>query len=173
MYLNDKISVTRNYKSFLNRFLIILFWLIGLLSSLYFTLETTAFSSALMRSVTEDRLSIIGLFLMLTFPFLISAVLLRFTRPLWILPVVFFKAFIYSCCLYGLTFAYGDAGWLVRWLLLFSDSCVVVLLLWFWLRNASGDLVTYKSDLLLCCFLSVLIIGVDYYIVSPISVILY
>lgn len=173
MYCTDMYFARTDRKTFFNRLLVIIFWLTGLLAGLYFTSSTTAYSTSLMRSVCQDRLSIVGLFLVLTFPLLISAVLLRFFKPVWILPLVISKAFTYSFCLNAIMLAFGDAGWLTRWLLLFSDSCIVVLLLWFWLRNSSGTSIDCKSDLVLCSILSALIIAVDYYIVSPFCVILY
>lgn len=173
MYHTDKHFARFSCKSFLNRYLLISFWFVGLLFGLYFTSDTSVSSVSLMRSVTQDRLSFIGLFLMFTFPFFISAALFRLSKPLLILPIIFFKAFTYSCCLYSVMFAYGEAGWLVRWLLLFSESCIIVLFIWYCIRNISGGVAAVKADLVLCCVLSVVIICIDYYIVSPLSVVLY
>lgn len=151
----------------LRRFLLILIWFLGFFAGIWIAAQTSTTTSSLMRSVVNDRSSIVGLLTVLTVPFLVSAVLFKLSLPLLGLFIVFIKSLLFSCCSYGLVLAFGDAGWLVRWLLLFSDSSVIVLLLWFWIRNIAGQGSNFKTDLLFCILITVLIGCVDYYIISP------
>lgn len=68
--------------------------------------------------------------------------------------------------------AYGSAGWLVRWLLMFSDILTLPLLCLFWLRAFSHE----RSQSL--CFaaavgvIAVFIGSLDYTVVSPFAAML-
>lgn len=142
-------------------------WVTGLFAGFYYALHASTFLSSLMRSVAKSRLSIVGLLFTLSLPFFTSAFFLRLSKPMLILAVAFIKAFCFSCCSYSLTVAFGDAGWLVRSLLLFSSSCSTVILLWFWVRNLSCENEAIKADFLLCMIANVLIGCIDYIVVSP------
>lgn len=167
------ISFIHSNRSFIYKVLLCCTWFLGLVLGYCFSFQISDIFASLMLSVADSRLSIVGLFFSLIFPFFISAVLLRYTSPLAILPLVFIKAFSFSLCACAVTFAFGDAGWLVRWLLIFSDSFLIVLLLWFWLKNISEEKRTIKTDLLLCIIASGLIGCADLCFVSPFLVMLF
>ena len=148
-------------------------WVFGLICGVFFALHTSDITVSLMRSVLYDRLSIVGLLVALVFPFVLSAILLRYLSTLAIVPLVFLKAYLFSWCACGVYFAFGDAGWLVRWFLIFSDSLIVVLLLWYWLSHASGRRDAMKSELFLCITTALLVGCFDYCVISPISSMLF
>lgn len=142
-------------------------WLSGLYAGYAFFSHISASSITLMLSVAENRMSIVGLLLSRILPFVIFAISLRYSKLFFVFTVIFLKAFSFSWCACSLTVAFGDAGWLVRWLLLFSDSCSVVLLLWFLFRNTVNSGTSLRTDLSLCITASVAIGCVDFCFVSP------
>ena len=173
MYRFERVSLYIGNRFSVHKLLLVSVWILGLFLGCYFASRIPADTVSLMRSVTDDRLSIVAIILVLILPLFMSAILLRITMPVLIFPLVLIKAFCFSFCSYGLVIAFADAGWLVRWLLVFSDSCIVVLLLWFWFRNIAGDRRTLKADLAVCSIASALIVFFDYLIVSPFTQMLF
>ena len=148
-------------------------WILGIVLGFGFSFQTTVYTSSLMLSAANCRLSIVGLLFVLIFPFLISFVLFRLFKPLLVLPILFFKAFSFSCCVFSIVLAFGDAGWLARWLLVFSNSLAVVIYIRFCLRHAAGDNETLKRDFIIS-LVSVTAIGcIDYFIISPFALMLF
>lgn len=143
------------------------FWIVGLLCGVFFASAVKDFVFPQMRSFAYVRVSIAGLVAVLAFPLAISAVAVYLNVPVFLFPICFFKAFSFGCCLYSISVAFGDAGWLVRLLLLFSDSCMIVPLLWFWCRHQTGKRASIKRDLAVCTSFAALIGVTDYYLVSP------
>ena len=146
-------------------FVLAITWILGLLASVYLLFKTSF--TSLMCSVLFTRISIIGLFVSLVLPLLLSYILLRCLHFYCILPFVFFKAFSFMCSYGSVMIAFGNAGWLVSGMLLFSDSFLVVLLLQLWLHTASGQL--YSPLIFARSYvLALLVIGCfDYFAVSP------
>lgn len=140
-------------------------WIAGLFAGC-FLLTQTPFAS-LMCSVLFLRISIFGLFISLAFPLLLSYILLRFFRFSCILPFAFVKAFSFICSFGGIMIAFGNAGWLVSWMILFSDFFLVVILLFQWFSAATGK--RYKTYLCIVvyCLIPILIGCFDYFVVSP------
>ena len=123
-------------------------------------------------SASFGQASFLGLAVVLTGPLLVSFLAFYFTVPILILPIAFMKAVIFGFCGCCILFAYGDAGWLVRLLLLFSDSTMLTALCWYWLKHLDGTRFGLKQNTLLC-LLSALIIGItDYMYISPFAAIL-
>lgn len=172
MYRFISIATCTDRRILLRRFLLILFWFLGVFIGIWIAQQTITVTSSLVRSVVDSRSSIVGLLTVLTVPFLISAILFKLSLPTLGFCIVFIKSLLFSYCSCSLVLAFGEAGWLMRWLLLFSDSCTVVLLLWLWIRNITGQGKKIKSDLLFCCLITVLIGCVDYYILSPFAAML-
>lgn len=145
-------------------------WISGLLAGTYF-LDQTPFSS-LMCSSLFDRISIMGLSLSLALPLFLSFILLRFLHFYCILPVVFLKAFSFVCCYGSFMIAYGNAGWLISGMMLFSDFFIVFLLLLQWFNAAMGK--TYNNGpRFLVYFIAPTVIGCfDFFVVSPFAAML-
>lgn len=159
------------YKRVVSSLLLALFWFIGLLAG--YTVATRISLSVLMRTFSLERVSFLGLVLATIFPLAISAAALRSSAPLLILPIAFIKAFTFSFCASALSVVYADAGWLARWLYIFSDSIMVIFLLWFWVRNITKNTVIFRKDFASCLFAASLLVCIDYFIVSPFSVMLF
>lgn len=142
-------------------------WCIGLLTGIFFVEEISYNLFPLMRSAVSSRMSIVGLFLALIIPFLLSAFCIHFFHPLLTLIICFFKAYLFSVCAYGIVLSFANAGWLLRFLLLFSDSYANVFLLRFWIKNIAGKSSVFKADLFYYFSSSILIVCVDCLIIAP------
>lgn len=173
MHIIDGSGLNYRYSTFLNKLFLGLSWFSGLLLGVIASMQRADSTVPLMRSVLVERSSIVSLFAVLTFPFLLSALLVWISKPLLLVPVAFLKAFIFGFTAFTVSSAFGDAGWLSRWLLLFSDSCCVAVLLWFWFRNVTGKRRTFKTDVAISLVVTVLVGCIDYYAVSPLSVMLF
>ena len=113
-----------------------------------------------------------GLCVVLLMPLLASLVPFYFNIPILVLPIAFFKAFIFGFCSCCIAFAYGDAGWLVRSLLLFSDSTMLIVLCWYWLTHLDGNRFRLKQDTFLCLCVALVIGITDYMYISPFAALL-
>jgi hypothetical protein len=167
MFRNDG-TLSHNF----GRFTICLFflsavWIFGLLAGLCSISVSPASVFYVMYSPLNNALTLTGLLLTQTFPLIISCIIYRSEKLFLILPVVFLKAFSFLYCTLGVVIAYADAGWMMRYLILFSDSCVVVLLLWFWIRNFTGREVCFFRDFLICLSTVIVICLVDYFVIYP------
>jgi len=145
--------------------LLAVFWLSGLLAGALLLSQTSI--SSLMCSGYYPRISIISLILALVIPFLISYILLRFLPFYFIFLFAFLKAFSFIYCYGAFMIHYGDAGWLISGMVLFSDFFLVVSLLMQWYNFATGKKCDLQSSMLVH-FLSLTLIGLfDYIVVSP------
>lgn len=142
-------------------------WIIGLLLGCYLGFQSAEESALIIHNIILVPASFIRLFFALFLPFVLSAFFIRLSVPLLSLFIVFIKAISVGCCSCGMLVVFSSAGWLIRFLLLFSDSLVIVLLLWFWIRNIAGDRRKFYFDLLLCSVLVFFISCIDYFAVSP------
>lgn len=158
--------VSADGKQRLHMLLFAFLWFAGLLLGLRAAhLPGSAYTS-LMLAAFESRVSIVGLAAVLLLPFLFSAFAVFISQPWLLLPIAFGKAVAFGCCVGGISVAFGSAGWLARWLLMFSDCCMLPVLCWFWLRCLSGGKMPAK-DLAVCVTAAVVIGSLDYGIVSP------
>lgn len=120
----------------------------------------------------EDTASVLGLAAVLLVPLLISFFVFYYNVPVLVFPIAFIKAVIFGFCSCCIMFTYGDSGWLVRSLLLFSDSMMLVVLCWYWIRQLGNGRLRLKQNTLLCSYLAVLIGMVDYMYISPFAAML-
>ena len=134
------------------------------------TMQDSMFS--LMRAVAFSRVSIVGLFVLLFLPLLLSAAAVYFSIPAMVLPLSFCKGFCMGYCALGILFVFGSASWLVRLLLMFSDCFMILPLSWFWIRHISGCRNMLRRDFLICSAIAIVIGIVDYFLVSPFLVML-
>jgi len=121
--------------------------------------------SSLMRSCSRNTVSIVGLILSLMLPFLISYSC-WVLNPLFLFPVCFCRAFLFGFVHFGLCTFCGDGGWLIRWMVCFSDCFSLPFLYFFWYRCLAGRGISQ-----LCRFtpagLLILIGILDFYLISP------
>ena len=156
--------ISERYRNFLS---FCIAYLLGLIAgALYITHYPFV---ALMRLLVYPQMSIMIGVAVSALPFVILYILCRCSAFWLIFHVAFFKAFIFMYCYGSVTLAFADAGWLVRYLLLFSDCLSVPILLWY----AAGKLLGRKGSrdpdqrLLICIICILAIRCIDSYVVSP------
>ena len=167
MYRNDISRARSCRKGNIHILLISVNWITGFLFGCYLGSQLTDTGVSVMHNVVSCPLSFFSLYFVLFFPFVVSAVFIKLSQPLLSLLVTFAKALFVGYCSCGILIVFSSAGWLIRSLVLFSDSLIIILLLWFWIRNIAGDGNKFKSDIILCAVLSFAISCIDYFAVSP------
>ena len=123
--------------------------------------------SSLMPLAADSQLSIFGLFLSTSLPFLLCAAAVLLSMPR-LLPVIgFFRAFSYAYVLCAVFAAFGNSGWLVRFLLLFTPTAGCLLLYGYLGRYASGFRHFSPGGLGFCLICVGILVFLDYFYVSP------
>ena len=142
-------------------------WSLGLLTGILFSLSAGNPLVSLMRTAAFGRVSILGLLTAILLPFLLSALAVCLQLPWLFFPISFGKAFLAAFLGCALVSAYGTAGILVRFLLMFSECFSLPFLFWYWIRYIS--LRNRPSALAApIVFLFLVLIGIfDFYFVSP------
>lgn len=155
-----------------NRVLIILFWCLGLITGYFFGMQTPVQILSLMRTSLSERVSIVCRMISLFLPFFFFFVILRFLTPVLFIPLAFLKAYSFAFCYCCISIAFGYAGWLMRIFYLFSDSCSLVLLIWFLLSHFTWEREKNIRELAVCFAVIGLLSCFDYFIASPFSAML-
>ena len=93
---------------------------------------------SLMRACCNAGVSIVGLFLIPFFPFMISAIAVYCSIPLLIYLCVLAKSFLLGFCAWALIGTFSVGGWLICLLLLFTDLLTAPALYFFQLRCLRG-----------------------------------
>ena len=94
---------------------------------------------SLMRSALLQPVSIVGLFICIFLPLILSYFSILLKKPIIILVVCFIKSIAYGFSYGLLALLYSEASWLLRSLFLFSDSCMLLILVTLWLNLYSAD----------------------------------
>ncbi len=115
------------------------FWIIGLILGASFSLLTGESFLSMTHTAASSRGSVISLFASAFLPFLIVSLAVYFHTPVVIYCLVFGKGFCFCFVSMGIMLAFPESGWLLRWLLLFSDSLALPVLIWFCLRHIHKD----------------------------------
>ena len=140
-------------------------FLIGFVCGLYAGLQMDEALFPLMCGMVVDSVSIVRLIGMLLIPFVISTSAF-WIDPAFLFPICFVRAFLFAfvhLCLLGY---YGESGYVLRWLLLISDSLCLPVLYFFWHRIFSGHPLNIAK--LLAVYTLVCGIGFfDFYTVAP------
>lgn len=128
---------------------------------------------SLMQPFTFVRLSIVSLLFVSSFPILFSAVSAAFSLRFLLLLVTFFRAFLMGAvgCFFHLY--YGSAAWLVKSLILFSDSVLALAFIWFTYGSLSEGGQGYSKRLTVCGLLTIMVVLFDFYFVYPVVTLLF
>ena len=141
-------------------------WIGCLLGGMYIASSDSNLLS-LMRIAPKCNVSIVGLAAVLILPVMISIIGLIYQKSAVIYILSAIKAFASGYLLYGVIICYGYAGWLIRTLLLFSDSAMTIFLLWILFRHIDGRKATLWVDATVCIFAATAIGMIDYLLVAP------
>lgn len=123
--------------------------------------------SSLMRIAAYSDVSIVGLSIVLLVPFFFVAVGLFIHMSVALYVISAIKAFSSAYLLYGIIVAFGNAGWLMHSLLLFSDTGANILYLWFIFHHIDGRKHTLYRDIVFSLCLCITIEAVDCLLIVP------
>ena len=121
----------------------------------------------LVRRSTGATLSITGAMTAAVLPLLLSAFAVSFSEPWLLLFISTFKAFSFSFCAWGVCLAFGQSGWLVLFLFLFSDFLLIPLQYFYWLRHIRGDIKPTFSELPLFLAAAAGVGCIDFWYIAP------
>lgn len=144
--------------------LIILSWVLGSLSSVFILFQ---YSFSLMCPLILDRVSIVAMIVSLISPIVLLYILLNWCNIFFVIPVIYLKAFLYMSCYFSITLSFGSAGWLVRSLVLISDSICVILILFLCYQYITRNSTVFYRSFKISILIMFLIGSLDYYIISP------
>ena len=150
------------------KFMICVFWLTGMLLAFFFAFQLDFIHISWMRSVLNNRVSIIGLMLIQTFPLILTLLFSRYIR-FWVLLIAFIKAFIYSCTYSLIIRICFDFGWPFMSTIFISDMITAAVTFHIWLQFADRkkpNLLTAFTVICTCCL-------ADCYVISPVLGMLY
>lgn len=151
----------------LRLFFLAFIWCLSFSIGIVFAYFNQNITVSLMCTAPLCRVSIFGLVITLLFPLLITAVAVHFSIPHLIFPIVIFKGISFGYCLFGSFLTFGSASWLVYSLLTFSETVMVVPLLWLWVVYLCGSTISLKRKFTLCVLAALMLGIVDYFMVSP------
>lgn len=149
------------------RFLVAFFWVAGLLCGAWIGLSADSSLFFWLRGILWVSPSVTGLLCVVLFPFLMSVLVVFLFRPGLLLLVCFGKAFLYAFASVSILLAFGSAGWLFRWLLLFHDCVCAPVLYWFWLHYLPGNRSLCIWDAAWMLSIGLLAGSLDYSVVVP------
>ena len=143
-------------------------FLLGLILGIRFS-HTVDFSVSLMRGALCGAVSIVRLLSVLLLPLLFSALAVYFSKPRLLYGIAFLKAFLFAFVSGSVVSCFGSAGWLARWLIMFSD-CMSLPLLWlYWLRHIPGRNPFQGTDTILTASGLALIAILDHTLIMPLA----
>ena len=142
-------------------------WLLGLFLGAAYGLRAADGYIHLVRMAAWNRNSIVGIIIVSYIPLLLSGIAVHFKRPRFLLPICFFKAFLFTSCGSALFIAFGSAAWLVRLLLQFSDFGTMPFFYWFCMRSIQGRNDNSRADFWICSIAAAIIGLIDFCVISP------
>ena len=108
------------------RFVLCACWLLGLCAGSYLGLFFEPYSISMMRSAAVQPVSIVGLCLSALFPLVFTYFSVYLHKPIIIFSVCLFKAVAFGFSGAVIVKCFGNSGWLMQALLLFSEYCNVL-----------------------------------------------
>ena len=159
---HDSFRFVRQYKRFI---LFCIAFMLGLLAGVLFITQYPFYS--LMRLLSYPQMSIVVGFFVSATPFLVFYIVVRCSVNFLIMPLAFLKALCFMYCFGGISFVYTDAGWLVRFLLLFTDCFSVPLLIWYVGRILRKNQKSLNRGTGFCLVVLLVIRWIDYSVISP------
>ncbi len=139
----------------------------GSLFGVLISYTSDSFLPHLMHRTIASPVTIVGLVSVTFFPFLITAIATFLSKTYLFFLLAFFKCFSFAFVRSCVYISFPQAGWLVGTLLLLSDSIVVMLLHWFWIRHLHSIRDTAIKDMIFCLAVTFAMCIIDYRWVLP------
>ena len=142
-------------------------WISGLFLGSLISLAADNILSSTMLAAAHSGMSISGLLAVLLLPLLFSALAVYISKPIFLIPIVFLKAFLFSFSAAGFLIACDSAAWLFCFLMMFSDTLMLPFLWWFWIISLTLESRTAIRGAVICTVCAFVIGFCDYFFVSP------
>lgn len=155
-----------NIKPGLRRILLGICWMLGMAAGCIYSQRFGDLSAGMIRQTALTLPTFVGSVSVALLPFLLSAFAVSICEPWLLLAISSFKAFSFSFCAWGVCLAFGKSSWLVLFLFLFSDFCLVPALYLYWLRHIHGKAAHIWENVLVVLYTSLIAI-LDHQIVAP------
>ena len=155
------------------RFFLVLFWLFGLFTGCQIALTLSQETLAMMCSVRAARFSIAGLLLSLLIPYGISMLVTHIHKLHLLFPIAFMKAFLFSLCAAAFVRSFGDSGWLLTRLFMFSESLGSAVLLWYWVQQTGKCADSILKTANISFFAILIVVLFDVFMVVPFTSLLF
>jgi len=146
---------------------LIVVWSVGLLLGALFSPNLGDAVFTIVRREVSARSSVISHLVTVCLPLLLAAFVVNKHKSYLLLLISIVRAFQFTFCGGIICSLYGSAGWLVRFLLQFSDVFSVPILCWFSLRHISVDRGVNKKDFRISLLLTLIVGCIDYFVISP------
>ena len=150
-----------------SRFFLSIAFILGLCFGIYLATESESIFRQVLPGIISASTSLPAAAVGVAIPLLLSMACITCSWPAMVILVCFIKAVVFAYCSCGTLLFFGSGGWLVRFLLLFTDSCMLAPMLWFCLRHIDGSKLSIKRDIAICFLLFVLFFVFDYFVISP------
>ena len=166
MIISTRTDLTSFWRKYGPLFLA-LSWFVGMLLGISAALTASEFLVPMMRESVKCSASIPGLLAATLLPFLLSAYAVSLSEPWLLLIISALKAFGFSFCASGVSLAFGQSSWLVRFLFLFSDHCLIPVLYLYLLRHIRGHTELKAWEFPVCIGSALLVGTIDYCLIAP------
>ena len=143
-----------------------LVWSFGLIVGCNLFYTCRLYFLSLMGSVAMQSVSIVGVLASMLFPLFFSYLSIITNNSIYILIVIFLKAVSFGFTGTLLEDLYLTAGWLLRFLFLFSDYCFLPACCWFHLFVA-GNKTRIRSSLIVILIFAVVLTMINFSVISP------
>lgn len=147
--------------------LLVTVWCAGICCGMILATRADDTYFSLMRRAAMSPVSIVGLAASAYLPFLLSAFAVYFGKHTFLYGICFVKALMFAMAAVGAELAFGSAGWLVRFLLQFSDILLLWLLFWFCLRHIRRESAGLRHHFGICTAAVMAVGSIDFCIISP------
>lgn len=121
----------------------------------------------LMCGAAAQPVSIVGLFLVIFLPLILTYFSFLLNKPIIIMIVCFLKAFAFSFSGILIAKTFTSAAWMIRIFLLFSDWCSVFLLFHLWIRALCCSQNKFRTNIRISFAIGAIIAIIDYCVISP------
>ena len=148
------------------RLMLLVFWGLGTILGIAFSYCSQPLLP-LMRRTVSSSVSIVGLGAVLFLPYLLTVSAVLFSRTGILLGIAFVKPLFFCMCAAAIDQAFGDAGWIIRFLLLFSDTASLPVLFWLIWRCLDGSRSARMLDFIPAAGILVMIGLTDYFLIAP------
>lgn len=142
-------------------------WLFGIVFGILVAFSCDELHFSLMCRAFLEPVSIVPLLSTLFLPLVIYSISVHFHKPFILYFAVLLKGLGYSFFLSCISSSFYDAYWLVAVLFLFSDTFMLLPVLWLWYRGLYAKKAVGKRWLLCYICLAVFVGSLDYFVISP------